>query len=168
MRIEIATDKDLKYINEMFENVVNKMRKDGIKIWNEYYPFEVFFEDIKNKRLFLLKEKDVLIGAAALADDEFAYSECFKWAKPGKYTYITRFAITPKFLNRGYGSTLLQLITDIAKEKGFDTLRLCVARINIPAIKLYEKYGFKRVEGELKNKFITECDCIELGYEKQI
>ena len=62
-------------------------------------------------------------------------------------------------------NTIFITTLPIAKRKEAKTIRLAVAKVNVPAISLYEKMGFKRVDGVFKNQFITECDNEEFGYE---
>lgn len=47
--------------------------------------------------------------------------------------------------NRGVGSQLLGRIIDFAKENSFDIIDLQVRSDNLPAIHLYEKYGFQKL-----------------------
>lgn len=55
------------------------------------------------------------------------------------------FGVKPEFRNRGIGSKILeQLISEVSMS--FAQISLCV-RENNPAIKLYERFGFEKVEG---------------------
>ena len=52
-------------------------------------------------------------------------------------------AVLKKYWNQGIGSQLLQEIISIAKEHNFTTIDLQVRSDNLPAIHVYEKYGFQ-------------------------
>lgn len=63
---------------------------------------------------------------------------------------IANVAVKENFRNMHIASFLLQKLIDISKEKICISVTLEVRQSNIPAIKLYEKYGFSKV-GERKN-----------------
>lgn len=65
---------------------------------------------------------------------------------------ITNVAVSPKFRRRGIGSRLIESIIREAREKELVFLNLEVRKSNIPAQRLYEKYGFC-VVGERKEYY---------------
>ncbi|MFX0106401.1 MAG: GNAT family N-acetyltransferase [Candidatus Hodarchaeota archaeon] len=67
---------------------------------------------------------------------------------------IINFLIKPKFQNKGYGSYLLQKALEKAKTlKEIKKIVLNVQISNSTAIKLYEKFNFKRDPTILKNYY---------------
>lgn len=58
---------------------------------------------------------------------------------------ITNIVVKKSFRKNGIGNILLQCLIKLAKEKEKTEITLEVNNINIPAIKLYEKNGFKNV-----------------------
>ena len=67
---------------------------------------------------------------------------------------IYRLAVAPHKRNRGLGYRLLDYSVKTSRGKGLESLFLEVRSKNLPAIKLYEAYGFKRVgirKGYYKN-----------------
>lgn len=58
------------------------------------------------------------------------------------YADITNIAVSPESRRCGLGGKILQLLIDISSEKNMESINLEVRASNIPAIKLYEKYGF--------------------------
>jgi len=58
--------------------------------------------------------------------------------------YISNIAVFKKFQNQKIGSLLLKYLIDLMKNK-CDFISLEVRKSNLPAIKLYEKFGFKKV-----------------------
>ena len=67
---------------------------------------------------------------------------------------IYRIAVAPHKRNRGLGYRLLDYSVKTSRGKGLESLFLEVRSKNLPAIKLYEAYGFKRVgirKGYYKN-----------------
>ena len=61
---------------------------------------------------------------------------------------------------------LLKKVVDFARTKNKNSVKLLVANNNIPAISLYKKFGFKKVNGQFV-EIIEEPDMIltEYGYE---
>ncbi len=53
----------------------------------------------------------------------------------------------------------------MATEKNAEYLRLFVIDFNIPAINLYEKFGFKQVKGVYKEVIDETLSFDEFGYE---
>ncbi len=57
---------------------------------------------------------------------------------------ITNIAVLPKYRRQGIGERLLDTLVAAAVKRGASSLRLEVRESNIPAISLYEKFGFVR------------------------
>ena len=164
MKLILANKEDLKEIKILINKSILNMNNLGIKIWNEYYPNECFLGDIENNNLYLLKKDNKIISVATMCSCDESGNE-FKWSGTKNSKFLTRFAVSVDFLNMGYGKLMLKNLIELAQGMGIESLRLAVAKVNTPAIKLYEKFGFKKVEGSFFNEFITECDNEEYGYE---
>ena len=68
--------------------------------------------------------------------------------------YITNIAVFSNFRRQGIGEKLLQSAQNGATERECVLITLEVRKSNVPAIALYEKYGFKTV-GERKNFYVS-------------
>ena len=169
MNIRLANKQDLSALEQMFNRIVAEMHKNGVNIWNEYYPFEEFENDIEKSRLYLLVDENNICAAFVLFDD-IAGAECFKWennnAKP---IYIGRLGVNVDYLRQGVGSRVIQEAIKLSKQMQGEYLRLTVVKENIPAIKLYLKNGFKQVEG-VYNECIDDLGTTlqEFGFELKI
>ena len=169
MELRLAKKQDLPKLEEMFIKIVEQMNNNGIYIWNEYYPYEEFENDIENNRLFLLT-KDNDICASFVVLDELTGEECFNWEnKNEKALYMARLGVNVNFLRQGIGTKVLEIGKNIAKQKGLNYIRFTVVKENTPAITLYSKNNFKQVDGiyreysESLNKTIEE-----LGFELKL
>lgn len=60
------------------------------------------------------------------------------------YADITNIAVSPESRRCGLGGKILQILIDISREKNMESINLEVRASNIPAIRLYEKYGFSQ------------------------
>lgn len=168
MEIRLATPSDLPQLKEMFVGIVNNMYQQGIKIWNEYYPYEEFIFDIEKKQLYLLVEDNVIM--ATLVVNEESNYDCFSWHdKNAKALYLNRLGVNINYLRKGIGVKVLDEAKNIAKSRNLQFLRLTVVDFNIPAIKLYKKYGFIQVKGSFK-EYIPERDLTltEYGFEYKL
>ncbi len=64
----------------------------------------------------------------------------------GDEGHITNVAVRPGFRNRRIASGIMEVLIEFTSEEGIAHHTLEVRKSNIPAIKLYEKFGF-RTEG---------------------
>jgi GNAT superfamily N-acetyltransferase len=132
---------------------VARLVQDTIKtVYPKYYPKEVvdFFyahhsgekikTDIKNRNVWILFCDDQLVGTGCSID-----------------RHITRVYVLPAFQGKGYGSYIMQQLEDeIGK-----SYNEAVLDASLPAVRLYEKLGYKTVKHE---KLVVEND-VTLVYE---
>ena len=64
----------------------------------------------------------------------------------GKSGYITNMFTRPRWRHRGLAKKLVDLLVDAARAAGCKSLALNASKMGRP---LYEKYGFKPVDGEM-------------------
>ncbi len=136
MKIEKVTLKDLKQIAYLEKKVFNE----------NAFSEDLIINLIKNKALFLKLEKDKvikrIIGFIVVIKDQ------------NDVANIVNFLIDPKYQNRGYGSLLLQNVIDkIKMVKGIKKIILNVQISNSSAIRLYEKFKFKKNPKILENYY---------------
>lgn len=169
MELKLATKEDLPKLKLMFNGVVQNMQNNGIFIWNEYYPFEEFENDIENSGLYIIESAGTIVASFALLDSTDD-SECFTWKnKSAKSKYISRIGVNANHLKQGIGSLVLYEAEKLAKENKAKFLRLMVVDCNTPAINLYLKNGYTQVPG-IRIEEIPEQNksLVELGFEKQL
>ena len=63
---------------------------------------------------------------------------------------------------------MLDYASEVAAQKGAEYLRLLVVDVNVPAIRLYLKSGFLRVEGVHADDIVEGTVLYEYGYEKKL
>ena len=68
--------------------------------------------------------------------------------------HITTFAVDPAYRRRGVGERLLLALLDVAIARGAHEATLEVRLSNLPARRLYEKYGFRPVG--LRPRYYTD------------
>ena len=86
-----------------------------------------------NARVIGIAENDQIIGVALVRDlDE----------EPACYD-LQQFMIDRRFQNKGYGTEALkQIIERLKKDGKYNCVEVCVSKADVPALKLYEKFGF--------------------------
>ena len=100
-----------------------------------------------------------LCGAFVLnTDPQGAYNKA-KWSidlKDGEYTVIHSLGVVQTMYGCGIGSSMVEYCKKKSKNDGFRAVRVDVVPSNYPAIRMYEKAGFK---------YVAEMD-IERGIEE--
>ena len=70
--------------------------------------------------------------------------------------YLNNMCVDPKARNKGIGTQLVLNVINAAKKAGKDYIILHVLKDNIPAIKIYQKLGFRKyMEGINQDGYIT-------------
>lgn len=168
MEIVLAKLEDLEQIKSMYTKIIENMYANGIKIWNKYYPNEVFIEDIENNNLYILKENDNILGAFAIYE-HINPEEDIEWENIEAKAYLlNRLGVNVDYLRQGIGQKLIKGACEIATNKGAGYLRLLVSEINNPAIELYIKNNFKKLNGIHVEKIREDFSLNEYGFEMQL
>ena len=168
MKVVIAKLEDLNKIKEMYTEIVENMYDNNIKIWNEYYPNEVFKSDIEQGTLYLLKENENILGAFVMYEHK-NLEEDLKWQDCNAKSYLlNRVGVNVQYLRQGIGKKLIEEASKLAQKKGGKYLRLLVSEINTPAINLYLKCSFKKVNGIHKEKINENFSINEYGFEIEL
>jgi ribosomal-protein-alanine N-acetyltransferase len=97
------------------------------------WPANAFRHELtqnKNAHYLVAKEGDHIVGYAGL------------WLSLDE-AHITTFAVLPEYRRRKIGERLLLSIFERAERLGAEWLTLEVRASNLPAQRLYEKYGFR-------------------------
>lgn len=129
--------------------VENKYFKDIKRIWKDNH--NGFITKESNELLInsddILKivylENNVPAGYVAVyTKDDFCKLEDFpdKIENNGNISYIWEIVTDKKYMGKGIASKLMQYVLE--KFKGY-RIYSCIAKENIPSLKLHEKYGFK-------------------------
>ena len=168
MKLVLAKLNDLSEIKEIYTEIIKNMYKNNIKIWNDYYPNEVFKSDIENNYLYLLKKDNTIIGCFTIYKHKDIEKDIMWKNKESKAFLLNRVGVNVNYLNQGIGKEIINSACKIAKEKGAKYLRLLVSDINTPAINLYTKCKFKKANGVHEEKINDNFSIYEYGFEKEL
>ncbi len=165
MGFRIANIDDLEQLMILYKLIMKEMCKNNIDIWNEDYLEKLFIEDIKNNELYVLLDDNLIISSFSLSSDNFR-AKFVEWENnDAKAVYINRLGVHPKYLGKGIGSEMIKKSMDVCKKNNVEYLRLFVVDFNVPAIKLYQKNGFKGSKGIYIDHLSENTIFTEYGYE---
>ena len=164
MQLKKAEAQDLAPIRATFSRLVDAMRRDGIMIWDDIYPNEIFAEDVEQGRLYVLYDGDTVVSAFALCC-ECSGQDAVEWREKDAYAlYLFRLGVNVDYLRRGIGSLMIKESMRLTSELGAKYLRLFVVDSNKPAIDMYFKNGFWQAEGAYDQTIGDRC-LHEFGFE---
>ena len=166
MEFRLARIEDLKQLKIIYKEIIKNMNKFIACIpLHLLYPCEFFEDDINNERLYVIADDEEIISAFALCDNN-AGEAYVEWSeKSAKAMYIDRLGVNVEYSKKGIGQQMLNKAKEISKSIGAEYLRLFVVDINKPAIRLYQKNGFTKVDGVYDEVFDDGYVLREIGYE---
>lgn len=109
--------------------------------FDDFWNFNIFESELKNpnSKYIVAKSDDVIVGFAGI------------WISVDDI-HITNIVTKKAMRHLGIGSMLLEKLLEISKKENLSSLTLEVNEKNTNAIKLYEKYNFKKI-GLRKNYY---------------
>ncbi len=134
IRIRKATYDDAPEIFKMGEKA---FKSYGTEDWSFTLVAE-FMEEYPNFSFVARKGKKVVAFVLARPYEE----------SKTKF-YINWIAVNPKMKGKGIGTTLIQKVSDIAKNKDFKSIIVDTQHKNISMQKILDKAGFKPIEREI-------------------
>lgn len=133
------------YLNDYLESGTNYPGwKKGV-----YPTREDAILGIENKELFVAKHKGEIVGSIILNHDYDDSYNNVKWGidcKELEVFIVHTFLVHPKYQRCNIGEELLNFAYEYSVKLKAKSIRLDVYEKNIPAIRLYEKCGFKYID----------------------
>ncbi len=150
--IERGSEKDIDGLAQLYDNL-----NDSLAAGNNYpgwkkgiYPVRENAEDgVANKTLYVARENGKIVGTVILNHEPEAAYHTAEWGMKADYAdvfVVHTFAVHPANSGRGIGKRLLDFAQQLAAETNMKAIRLDVFEKNVPAIRLYEKCGFRYVD----------------------
>ena len=92
-RLRKAAGSDLAELKAMYGRIIEKMNADGIAIWDDFYPCELFENDIRDQQLYVLTDGGTIVSAFTLLDD-ISGSSSVEWQLSSERPiYLDRFGV---------------------------------------------------------------------------
>lgn len=150
--IDIGKSKDIDELEQLY-NDLNDYLTNGVNYpgWIKgIYPVrQNAIDGVEHSNLYVARYNGKIVGTLILSHEpEDAYFKA-KWGFESDYSdifVIHTFAVHPNYLNCGVGKVLMNFASEHAIKSQIKAIRLDVYENNIPAIKLYEKCGFKYID----------------------
>lgn len=134
--------------NDLNDHLANGVNYPGW-IKGIYSVRQNAIDGVENGNLYVEKHNDRIIGSIILNHEpEPAYYRA-KWEFEYDYSdviVVHTFVVHPEFLQYGVGKALMDFSVEEIIKLQSKSIRLDVYEDNIPAIRLYEKCGFKYVD----------------------
>lgn len=128
------------------KNLYDSVKGSEFCTWHDEYPgdFELN-EDFNTDNLFVLEDNNDVIGAISfIPENELDDVEGFQIYEDA--CEFARVAIRKDYQGKGLSKLLVTNIIEEAKKRNKKTIHILVAKINIPAQKLYKSCGFNFIK----------------------
>lgn len=163
MFIRKATDLDIPELVLLFEKVKEKLCADGYFHWTESYPgLEHIKSDIEEKILYVLVEKEQLLGAVSLNEKQEEAYQTLNWAyNEAPILVVHRLVVLPSKQGQGLGKILMNFIENFAKENGNPSIRLDTFSENNAVVNFYKKLDYQYVGDVFFRNITAPFYCLE-------
>lgn len=152
IKIRLGTEKDIDSLAQLYDKL-----NDYLAATTNYpgwikgvYPVRKDAADgINEGCLFVATENEEIIGSMILRKEPEPAYLTVTWQTELDYKnvlVIYTFAVHPQKHQHGIGKRMLEFAAQYAKDTDIKALRLDVYENNIPAIRLYEKCGYKYID----------------------
>ena len=150
--IELGNTNDIDELEKLYNDLNDHLEKEvNYPGWRKgIYPVrQNAIDGVKHGNLYVSKYNGKIIGSIILSHEpEPAYYKA-KWQFESDYSdvfVVHTFAVHPQFLKCGVGKALIDFSIECSIKSKVKSIRLDVYQGNIPAIRLYEKCGFKYID----------------------
>ena len=150
--IEVGELDDVDGLEQLYDELNDYLEK-GVNYpgWIKgVYPIrQNAIDGVKNHNLYVAKNDGKIIGSIILSNEPEPEYYNAKWGFESDYSdvfVIRTFAVHPEFMKFGVGKALMEFADEYSVKSQVKSIRLDVYEGNIPAIKLYEKCGFKYID----------------------
>ena len=141
-----AAERDLGELFDLYRHAADGMEARGIRHWHwGRYPNEdLIREDVQKGQLYILRDSGRIAAAAGAACGQEEEYGALSWTcgvKPGSFH---RIAVLPALQSAGLGGRMLDEVLELLRRGGCDCVRCDTSENNLPALRFYEKHGFRR------------------------
>ena len=141
-----AAERDLGELFDLYRHAADGMEARGIQHWHwGRYPNEdLIREDVQKGQLYYLRTDDAITAAVGIVFGQEKEYEGLNWTgglNPGTFH---RLAVHPSVQGAGLGGLVLDDVQQLLRRGGCDCVRCDTSENNTPALRFYEKLGFRR------------------------
>ena len=151
LTIRRAAETDTDELTALYDEVIDHLAATtNYPGWqhDEYPTRQTAEQGIEEGNLYVAEADGKLAGTLILRHTpEQAYRGA-PWqveAADEEMLVVYTFTVSPRFSGQGVGRALLEFAAEFARRQGMKALRLDVTDGNVPAIRLYERCGFRYI-----------------------
>jgi ribosomal protein S18 acetylase RimI-like enzyme len=130
---------------ERIMEIYSSVKGTEFCVWDPDYPGPAEWkQDFETGNLFVLEER----GRIAAAISVLPENELFDlgiWPKELEAFEFARVAVSPEYQGRGFAALMVQNVEAVVKDRGGKRIHILAAPGNLPAVKTYEKLGYRTV-----------------------
>jgi mannose-6-phosphate isomerase len=146
-----ARESDIPALCRIFEACIRDMDERGLDQWRwEVYPSEaVLMEDVEAQTLYFMEEDGEILAAFTINEEQHPLYLTLPWHFGVRPAVLHRLVVDPNRQHKGLGQETMTHAISIARELGYDCLRLDTYLKNTRAMALYESIPMRKV-GKVK------------------
>jgi len=146
MEIIRATENELDELLSFYQCVADNMEERSIRHWHwgRYPTEELIREDLQKGQLYYMRTDETICAAVGVVFGQEPEYEGLPWTcgmHPGTFH---RIAVHPAMQGAGLGGIVMDDVQQLLRRGGCDCIRCDTSENNAPALRLYEKLGFRR------------------------
>lgn len=149
MKIQIANSNHISPLFQIYRDCKKALDAQGIYQWTDDYPnIEIVKTDIEKEETYILTDKNQLLGAVILNEEQDQQYQTIDWKfSDKKVLVIHRLAINPTFQGKGYARKLMDFAEDFAAKNNYTAIRLDAFKPHKRVIQFYIKRNY-HIRGE--------------------
>lgn len=139
-----ATIRDIESIDRLTMLTVKDMIESNIPQWYFPYPrYKVFMRDMLSESLYVDKHGNTVNASITIQEEnDPPYETLDTWN--GKHALVIhRLMVNPQFRNKGIASKMLDFAFHLAKDGGYDSIKIDTHKKNFKMRSFLQKHGFK-------------------------
>ena len=147
IHIRKATLEDLPYLLKFEQGIIAAERPFDETLVSEKFHYYDLAERIKEPDAEVLVAEvngDVVGGGSAIIKEGKSFNTF------ARYSFLGFMYVEPAYRGRGVNKLIIKKLVEWSREKGLKEIRLQVYSDNLPALRAYEKVGFKKILTEMR------------------
>ncbi|WP_044339197.1 GNAT family N-acetyltransferase [Rossellomorea aquimaris] len=143
IQLKQAGSEQLDTIMDVYIRCKKDLDEKGLLQWNDQYPSRDYFkEEMNDGNLYVLMVNDKVAGSVTLNDWQSPEWSEIPWKLANEWVIHALF-LDPLQQGNGLGKVFIEKCEELAREKGFESIRLDAYSRNTGANSLYEKMGYE-------------------------
>jgi ribosomal protein S18 acetylase RimI-like enzyme len=159
-----AVENDIPALCRIFGACIRDMDDRGLDQWRwEVYPSEaVLTEDVQKQTLYLMEEDGEILAAFTINEEQHPLYLTLHWHFGVRPAVLHRLVVNPSRQHKGIGREAMAHAVRLARETGYDCLRLDTYLKNTRAMALYEGIPMRKVGTVKFDHRTTLFQCYEM------